>query len=439
MSFLTKLLRIHRLQRRLDQVEVQLSARLAAIEHSIAQLQKMILLKEVAPEAFEKLTQGVVFDFSEKALCLPTNDFTRNPNYAPIKEAVLQEIVQLKLHELTPLKQRDGLAAQVTSLLELCSQVQQNRAGYYYTLLCTIREALIYFPEVGDLYFNSIRGGILKKHSSNNPEDDASRLIWLFYISFSLWRNDTATAQEELKRYVSAHGERGLDLYASVAQLAETEGYSSALIPRAALLFRKQQAAQQNGALEHALAGKSVALVGNGPCELGTGHGSRIDAHDVVIRFNIFAQFIYSLSADYGTKTSIWAHTFSSESIRPGICLPDVPLHVMRRNPYIQTLENLPAYQRYLEDARVTFTYVPDEIYREIFQRYGHFAPTTGFLLLYTTLKHCPNFSADHVFGYSFKKLDDNGLTHYNEAPVGRSGHDMPLEMQLLRQIFNIS
>lgn len=60
--------------------------------------------------------------------------------------------------------------------------------------------------------------------------------------------------------------------------------------------------------------GKSIAVVGNAPSELGKGKGNEIDSHDIVIRFNNFStagEFV----PDYGSKTNIWAITPSIESL----------------------------------------------------------------------------------------------------------------------------
>ena len=49
---------------------------------------------------------------------------------------------------------------------------------------------------------------------------------------------------------------------------------------------------------------RSIAIVGNSPCELGSGRGSLVDLHEFVARFNLFStdeQF----ARDYGQKCSI--------------------------------------------------------------------------------------------------------------------------------------
>lgn len=47
---------------------------------------------------------------------------------------------------------------------------------------------------------------------------------------------------------------------------------------------------------------KSIAVVGNGPCELGQCRGYEIDEHDYVIRFNNYK--IDGYQEDYGSKTT---------------------------------------------------------------------------------------------------------------------------------------
>ena len=48
----------------------------------------------------------------------------------------------------------------------------------------------------------------------------------------------------------------------------------------------------------------SIAVVGNGPCQIGKKTGEEIDAHEYVYRFNNFK--IEGYEEDYGSKTTHW-------------------------------------------------------------------------------------------------------------------------------------
>ena len=49
---------------------------------------------------------------------------------------------------------------------------------------------------------------------------------------------------------------------------------------------------------------RSIAMVGNSPCEIGSGKGPLVDAHDFVARFNLFSTS-EKFACDYGRKCSI--------------------------------------------------------------------------------------------------------------------------------------
>ena len=49
---------------------------------------------------------------------------------------------------------------------------------------------------------------------------------------------------------------------------------------------------------------KTIGIVGNSPCELGKGKGSVIDAHDIVVRFNLFSTEA-KFATDYGQKFQV--------------------------------------------------------------------------------------------------------------------------------------
>ena len=60
----------------------------------------------------------------------------------------------------------------------------------------------------------------------------------------------------------------------------------------------------EDRAFDRLLEGKSIAVVGNGPSEVGKGLGTEIDSHDLVIRINNFK--VSGFSADYGSRCDVW-------------------------------------------------------------------------------------------------------------------------------------
>jgi glycosyltransferase involved in cell wall biosynthesis len=77
----------------------------------------------------------------------------------------------------------------------------------------------------------------------------------------------------------------------------------------------KQSIINQKIAFERFISGKSIAIVGNAPCEVGQGKGAEIDNHDIVIRFNNYST-AQKHRQDYGKKTTIWAITPGIESLK---------------------------------------------------------------------------------------------------------------------------
>jgi hypothetical protein len=72
---------------------------------------------------------------------------------------------------------------------------------------------------------------------------------------------------------------------------------------------------------------KSICVVGNSPCEIGTKNGDFIDGHDIVIRFNNYRTVGYR--ADYGEKTDIWARAGTHNVIWRKENIPPIPVIVL--------------------------------------------------------------------------------------------------------------
>lgn len=85
--------------------------------------------------------------------------------------------------------------------------------------------------------------------------------------------------------------------------------------------------------------GKTLAIVGNGPTELGAGHGPEIDAADLVVRFKEYK--LGGFQADYGTRTDLWVTNCGRRNKRRGgkymvMCCPLPLLSVRYRGEYGQ-------------------------------------------------------------------------------------------------------
>ncbi len=127
-------------------------------------------------------------------------------------------------------------------------------------------------------------------------------------LALAFLLNDMSVA----KRLLSSHPEleKNYDCVLPLADFLRSTRASSALsaertqIAEFAELYDNLNAG--SASLMEALSDerKSLAIVGNSPCELGSGHGALIDGHDMVARFNFFSTSDEFVS-DYGTKTSI--------------------------------------------------------------------------------------------------------------------------------------
>lgn len=83
---------------------------------------------------------------------------------------------------------------------------------------------------------------------------------------------------------------------------------------KAAYRFFKESMQNTDEFLDY-IQNKSIAIVGNSPCELNKHKGKQIDANDIVIRFNNF-EISERTQDDYGSKTTVWACTPTLESLK---------------------------------------------------------------------------------------------------------------------------
>lgn len=117
--------------------------------------------------------------------------------------------------------------------------------------------------------------------------------------------NEKEKAIKILKKYNYFYGEDSVQMFFSVSKFAHENGITNEMIELSANCYDELEKNKQNDLLKNLLENKRIALVGNGPCELGKNKGEEIDNHDIVIRFNNFK--IEGYEQDYGKKTDIWS------------------------------------------------------------------------------------------------------------------------------------
>jgi hypothetical protein len=246
----------------------------------------------------------------------------------------------------------------------------------------------------------------------------------LFVVGLSKYSGDEEHAKSLLGDLMR---ERSLRYYLS---FSKTVG---AMLCGEDSTFKKLENAQTLDGLLQDLKGKTIACVGNSPCEIGLEKGSEIDGHDVVIRFNNFHQMLDSHKRDYGKKTTIWAHSgwfdveFSTDVLDKVsyVLFAHEGLHVRR--------QCLPNVIRIFEYCPEKVVIVPLDIMRQINNEAQQVYISTGLRCL-CFLKECK--LKFNLFGFKLTDQKKGYSSHYfSKAEKSGSIHDWKKERVLLTRI----
>lgn len=250
--------------------------------------------------------------------------------------------------------------------------------------------------------------------STDDIKKQIRKKIYLIYISSLLELKNQTKAQELLKEYISKFGKQEIHLFYPVALLADQLGAGNEKIHKAATICKAIN--QNENLLETYIAGKSVAVVGSGPYELGKNKGKEIDSHEVVIRFNDYR--IEGFEHDYGTKTNIWVRNIDTEN---GGCddrlndIDEFDLIVLEANIWRFCIPEifLETFYQYAvkEPQKLYMLKKRDEMIREM----GCF-PTSGGLTLYNIMMG--NSKLIDIYGFSGinnSVASNKKLVHYQD------------------------
>ena len=257
---------------------------------------------------------------------------------------------------------------------------------------------------------------------------------WLVFCAVLLESGDRDTAEHLLRTYAAKHGvDRAADVL-PVAKFARDIGLRSALIDQAAAIADALKGNEVSDLLARLVQGKTVAVVGNGPGNIGTDRGAEIDAHDVVIRFNNFPD---GFAADYGTRTDIWVRGAHAD-VRDRHDLERFDL-VLWEMDFLHNVMEHPSHRDILyrdtlfSPDKVSF--IGAETKRNLREASGLMLPTSGVQVIWAL--HQARGGLDGVSVYGFSSLDGSEqYGHYFDS-LGdmEKRHDVAGERAFLRTL----
>lgn len=263
--------------------------------------------------------------------------------------------------------------------------------------------------------------------------------IWLVYISCLLEKGKKEQALNALVKYASKYQYKDIERYLLVAQFAYMNNLRNEEIDKANFVYQKLEENRKNNVLAKLLENKTIAIVGNGPSEIGKSNGKEIDSHDIVIRFNNYRTD--GFETDYGSKTDIWARGSGGNDV------------IDRKQKY-----QLVTWEADYSHWRVLYDYL-DIMYRQVkggqliynFDYDCHLSlrnasgidfPTTGLVLIWDIYQKLGSLDNVDFYGFSFcQDMPDRYATHYfndrtkEEAIMRSEVHRIDKEAEFLKRL----
>lgn len=260
--------------------------------------------------------------------------------------------------------------------------------------------------------------------------------LWLIYLAMLIENDKNESDIENIaKKYLYFYKLKEVDKFISVSYWFHKHNFTNPKIEISAKIYEKILKSKQDAAFYNLIKDKKIAIVGNGPCELGKNQGEEIDSHDVVIRFNEFHTKGYE--KDYGTKCDVWANYFGNTDFLKYTEQPDCKLYLWTNDSFFFNkpvfMEN--AYS-YIDKTWDICSNMRKYAWNELGCCYD---PTSGFIVIMQIYKLLGNF--DNVDFYGFKFLEDENTEskHYfqTEFKNDYAGHNFDNEAEFLKDFIS--
>lgn len=247
--------------------------------------------------------------------------------------------------------------------------------------------------------------------------DKENNRLWLVIACMLIDKNNNAQLKTLMDKYIKKYKEKDIFRYMPLAEYITTSKqltFSDKRIKQSADLFKTFNVNLSNNVFHKILCGKKVAVVGNGPSEIGRSLGKEIDSHDIVIRFNNYDT--KGFEADYGSKTSIWVRGSGASDVinRPDISLYELVVFEGDYYHYPVIPKDHPeAIHKYL-GQNTPICYFDHKIHKSLKEYSGIENPTSGLVTIWALYMIKKDIKQLDIYGFSFRQNNiDNIATHY--------------------------
>ena len=394
-----------------------LAEQVRILDNKISQVYKMLVLKEVAPDLLKHFKTDL-FPIDDSVY----DAYKTNLIYQPEIEAIRNQF-SIEQEFLT------GCLSHVENDVPY-----EKRCEIFKNLiqLNTHHKPMIYFQAISNSFRQRDLDLVRLICERMEQEPGAWEYMmgdsWLWYINLCLLQKREDKAIELLKQYVDRFGYLRIEKYLPVAALAERLGITDEKIAKSSVIFEAFDKTEKDKTFEKMVKGKRVAIVGNGPQELGSGNGQKIDSYDVVIRFNGGAKTGKEYAKDYGTKTTILARYQGAPFLSTSFPLLGHAEDIYFTSLLDKTIDDLYWYVQ--QKNKITFFPYKNEMFK-----LGINTPTTGIQYLWWVKHINPNFSMDDCYGFSFKDKEilSKPVDYYDpKRDLSKDPHNMIKEKEII-------
>ena len=278
--------------------------------------------------------------------------------------------------------------------------------------------------------YNEFEYNVLKHWFMNNRvlANYDVQMVWLIFMAAAFEMGDLSLARNVFVSYNQRFGLNWVGVYLPVCRLAKSIGVSDESIDKMLAVGDKVAKVRSEKRFENIIKkAKSIAIVGRSPVLIGMGRGAEIDAHDVVIRFNM-ADVSGKYASDFGVKNDVMVINCWNKNDKQTFCI----YKDFRTYGCAQEVINSIA-----EDDCENVDFLDFGLKAWCCRESGLVDPTSGAIIIMWVKKILGNLNKVDIYGFAFQDENMN-LGHYDgNYQINDNIHNMRAEIEFLKQFTN--